>query len=279
MEYYKPFYDSNGFTYSCDMLRLTFQFVERNDEFQISSSYLLKYFENLYLADDLVIEHYDCFQSFKFRHLLKFVLADDVSFTVGIWFNGPAKDSSNKGFIEFNPNKVCGYKRFLEIFETIWINVISVNISRYDLAIDIPFDRNMIHVYRSANEKYQYMINKGSITEYLRCRNKHNFTKVYDKQKESGLDQCLTRVEITIEPGNEILYPQIYYYGSRQLDFDDVMEFDKLNSTYQVLVQLLQDRSDKYLFMRQLSRNTQSKIKPFISDEFIEFDKKLVVLL
>lgn len=105
--------------------------------------------------------------------------------------------NSNKGFIEFNPNK-CerNAKKLIRLLQYIGC---LFNLKRYDLAIDYSIPRNKVRLFRD-RRKYEFICsNKGGITEYLGARNAPGRVKVYDKAGEQELDCDLTRVELTCD--------------------------------------------------------------------------------
>ena len=96
--YWKTFPDNNGFLYSLDMVRLSFD-VGSND------GRLVKYLQNIDTYDDRFHIQYFCsLKNFTFKHLWSIHLNDEVSFSLALDFLG-GSDSHTKGWIEFNPNK------------------------------------------------------------------------------------------------------------------------------------------------------------------------------
>ena len=63
------------------------------------------------------------------------------SVALGIRFMEPScKVNMHKGFIEFNPNKVAGDKRFHGLLKTLG-TCVKARLKRFDLAYDIPVSR------------------------------------------------------------------------------------------------------------------------------------------
>lgn len=95
--------------------------------------------------------------------------------------------------LEINPNKHVHKPVFDSLMQIIYKNCYDGSISRYDYAVDIPVGPDDVQVFGSNKEKGLY---KG--TRYYGQRNRNGFCRIYDKQKEQGLEAKLTRVEHVI---------------------------------------------------------------------------------
>lgn len=130
------------------------------------------------------------------RYLYALEFRDGGTAAVGLIFNEPAKaPNQGRGFIEFNPNKLMGARSFEVFYEKLKGLCDRVLLDRFDLAVDIP-DRRALFQLVKDRRKYEYQ-NSGSITEYLGRKNKPGRVKLYDKAAESGLEDPLTRLEVT----------------------------------------------------------------------------------
>lgn len=78
------------------------------------------------------------------------------------------KVNMHKGFIEFNPNKVAGDKRFHGLLKTLGTCVSKARLKRFDLAYDIPVSRYDCRLSKD-RRMYKSVISNG-ITEYLGSR-------------------------------------------------------------------------------------------------------------
>lgn len=91
------------------------------------------------------------------------------SVALGIGFMEPScKVNIHKGFIEFNPNKVAGDKRFHGLLKTLGTCVSKARLKRFDLAYDIPVSRYDCRLSKD-RRMYKSVISNG-ITEYLGSR-------------------------------------------------------------------------------------------------------------
>lgn len=75
----------------------------------------------------------------------------------------------NRGFIEFNPNKVAGDKRFWRLLEKLAPCVSHARLKRFDLAYDLPTSRLDCRLSKD-RRMYKSVISNG-ITEYLGVKN------------------------------------------------------------------------------------------------------------
>lgn len=133
--------------------------------------------------------------------------------------------------LEVNPNKHFGNPAFTELLDILKKDCYDSKLNKYDYAVDIPVVMDDVQVFGTRKEKGLY---KG--TRYYGQRNKNGYCKIYDKQKEQGLDTPLTRVEHTFSNVKT----------TKGLSFEDVYirtetvsgEVKKLNSTYTAVVEL-----------------------------------------
>ena len=110
----------------------------------------------------------------------------DSSVALGIGFMEPScKVNMNRGFIEFNPNKVAGDKRFWRLLEKLAPCVSHARLKRFDLAYDLPTSRLDCRLSKD-RRMYKSVISNG-ITEYLGVKNTPGYVKVYDKAAEMHL--------------------------------------------------------------------------------------------
>lgn len=124
----------------------------------------------------------------------------DSSVALGIGFMEPScKVNMNRGFVEFNPNKVAGDERFWTLLKKLAPCVSSASLKRFDLAYDLSVNRLDCRLSKD-RRMYKSVISSG-ITEYLGVKNTPGYVKVYDKAAEMGLSDVLTRIELTCDGG------------------------------------------------------------------------------
>lgn len=98
-------------------------------------------------------------------------------------------------------------------------------LNKYDYAIDIPASSDDIVVFGSRKEKGLY---KG--TRYYGQRGKDGFCKIYDKAKEQGLEEPLTRVEhtfSTVKHTKELSLEKVYIKSNKVENIGKMTPTDK----------------------------------------------------
>ena len=96
--------------------------------------------------------------------------------------------------IELNPNKHGNKPIFKELIAFINSFPSDSYVVKYDLALDVPVKPDDIQVFKTKKKKAFF-----DNTRYFGRRNKSGYCKIYDKAKESGLTEALTRVEHTVD--------------------------------------------------------------------------------
>jgi DNA relaxase NicK len=250
----------NGYIYSLDMVRLNLKFI-KDDKMQDFLNWLSKY--NTY-GDGIEVDYWMSIKQYAYRHLFR-IGTETFSYSLAVGFNGNALNR-NRGYLEFNPNKCKG-----TVFQAVWEHLLdavySIEVSRFDLAIDIPLPKYLVKLSKD-QRNYSYVSNKGSVTEYLGQRNKNGFTKLYDKTKESDLSYDLTRLEITVEIGEEINFPEVVI-----VPLQEELNFNDLNGTDRVMVQLLKQVENPMIYLKQLKYEKRKKLEGYLFRETVELDK------
>lgn len=192
--------------------------------------------------------------------------AGESSISVGLGQNDfSGKIRQNCGFIEYNPNKTSADSFTPWLLGKIAEKRVRFELSRWDLAIDLPIPRNEIALMKDAR-KYESIV-KGSATEYLGERNKPGRVKVYDKAAESGISEPVTRVELTCSgdwglPEIERAWPSLLRLPLR-------VEDEGLSRTAAVLAlsfsQLLSLGQPIETYLSMLNKRTKAQIKDVLS--------------
>lgn len=219
------------------------------------------------------------FTDFKFRNL--FVIDyGRSSMTVGLCFNGSKKEDVFKGFVEFNPNKCMDSMQIHADLSFLLSRCVGYSVSRWDLAIDIPYDRERVHMTK---DKRKYELSQTSYsnrTEYLGQRNAPGRVKVYNKTVESELDYSLTRVEITMGKLNDYVgdfgkfVPDIWIDNPQH----ELVDYTGLSETQIVLCDLLRDSPNPEYYMARIPYRIRKKIEPYVvgSGARLKFNVKCV---
>lgn len=257
---------SDDFIYSIDNLRICFNiknfdsFVNSLQPYNTDDEYL-----------DFKCKYYHSTKYYAFEHLYTFVSFDKKrSFTIGFSQRG-RHNFQYDGFIDFNPNKVGEWVFFSSFYCLFLDNAFDLFLRRYDLAIDLPFKREDVKLIKD-RRSYHYLKDK-SVTEYLGKRSNHNYIKVYDKKAESKLDYDLTRIEITVDPEHEIVFPEI-----KIKSFKDGLSLSDLPDTHRVLLQLLDKVEDPFYYINKLGRRMKAQFEEYLKYDYIDFKFEAIVM-
>lgn len=262
-----------GENYSVDMVRLKFEFSKDS-----SGNCLVNYIKR----NDGVLFNVDSIRKyvlFKYQYHYTVKTLSGSVLVIEHWFHDDTAEGMRKGFIEFNPNKfiseddyyvlngfltvlgddiLYGANYFTNVFELV----------RWDLAIDFPQLRDNMYLVKD-KRNYQYINGRGGVTQYLGVRNSGGFVKLYDKTKESKLNETVTRLELTFDGYDYPTLPQVYIKRQQQrLTLD-------LNDTQLVLVDLLNrlDPHEKTVYFNRLGRVLRNKLKDAVFDDYqYEYD-------
>lgn len=221
-EYNHCIVDDNGFIHSIDNVVYVYMIKSFNME-KISNELIDIRIEN----DCDGWEKLNCTACTKFSWYQNIIHIDSMHISFGKYHE---YDKTNKTWIilpllrfEVNPSKHGKKKVFKDVLDWIKKNCTSGELKRYDYAIDVPFKINDIVIYNSKKEPGLY---KGTI--YRGQRNKHGFTKIYNKAKEQNIDTILTRIETTIEHGKPIFLENIMFVTAEN-NSDDKTNLSNLN--------------------------------------------------
>lgn len=143
-----------------------------------------------------------------------------ISYYLGVqkWDDPPSEYNVNIK-LEFNPAKVGCYPEFTAFYNQLIMIARHVDFSRFDVAIDLPVDRQYVQMRKDQRRYLHYLYSLVNRTEYLGLRSEHGNVKVYNKALEQGIDGDLTRVEITLDYDRvtwaefQRVFPYVYFLG------------------------------------------------------------------
>lgn len=198
-----------------------------------------------------------------FRNQYLFKLKGDQSFWLGQGLIA-SSIAVDRYRLEFNPNKVSGNKIF-KIMHELLVQTCRRSVShiaRFDLAIDIPVDRERCFLVK---DRRLYVERRHGVeyTQYLGAKSASvGRVKLYNKTAEAKLDYPLTRLELTLDPGTpyeKIKFPAVYCLKSTRTNTDNI----KLTDTERfILNALLQG----YGTVNDLGRKTRAKMEMLMAD-------------
>jgi len=268
------FEDKNGIKYSCDNLRIQGLLSDDGwcqDDFE-------RYFNNP--TNFRISDTYICTGVGKYKYLWS-ITCKNTTITVLYCFNGYTNkaDDKRRVVLEFNPNKL-EYDDFTEIHNVIRC-LVDLTVVRCDLAIDIPVPRQFANLIKDQRNYEYHDYNVNGITEYLGSRNNTNYVKLYDKQKESGLEEPLTRLEYTCKP-SLIDFQKVkakVIVERDQLEIE-TMEYDGFSKSQLATLKILQglDVHTRVKALKQFSYRNRKKYSPYVlADTYeLKIDTKCV---
>lgn len=269
INYFQKFIDEKNMTvYSLDMLRLRVIFGSKQtlQEFINYVSAL-----DTFQTENYVIDHKTSFKPFTFKHHFTITTANKHSFAMELEFLGTEEDGL-KGWIEFNPNKLCDDDLFRPFYRVLVNKTIIREVVRYDMAIDIPLGRSVCSLMRQNKKTYTLIQGEEGITEYLGSRSTNGYIKLYDKKSESKLDYDVTRLEITLNKKHDIdnIFPEVMIYDTQNA----LIMGDDLSITDKVLIGMLQTSDKPMFYFSQLSYRMRKKIKPYMAHRTLPLNRK-----
>lgn len=193
----------------------------------------------------------------------------ESSVALGIGFMEPScKVNMNRGFIEFNPNKVAGDRRFWKLLGKLAPCVSHASLKRFDLAYDLPQNRLDCRLTKD-RRMYKSVISSG-ITEYLGVKNTPGYVKVYDKAAEMKLRTPMTRIELTCDgkwDGREVVahWPQVHAWQC------DEKTRDWVRVVGIMLAEKAERNEDVETLINMLGRGSRPKVREFLRAPLVEF--------
>ena len=197
----------------------------------------------------------------------------DSSVALGIGFMEPScKVNMNRGFVEFNPNKVAGDKRFWRLLEKLAPCVSHASLKRYDLAYDIECARKDCRLSKD-RRMYKAVISNG-ITEYLGVKNTAGYVKVYDKAAEMNLSGVLTRIELTCDGEWDAAqvaahWPQVHAWGSDGADDAPPRSRDWLRVLGMLLAEKAERNEEIETYVSMLNWKQKKHAHDFLRANFV----------
>lgn len=201
------------------------------------------------------------------------------SVALGIGFMEPScKINMHKGFIEFNPNKVAGDKRFWKLLETVSSCVSRARLKRFDLAYDLPIGRYDCRLTKD-RRMYKSVISNG-ITEYLGVKNTPGYVKVYDKAAELHLKKGvqLTRIELTCDgewtaETLEKHWPRVHAWHSNE----DTRDWVRVVGI--MLAEKAERDEDVENLINMLGRKARAKVREYLRTPLVKLPEGAAALL
>lgn len=220
ISYFLPFETDDGLTLSVDKIVLDYRIPSA-----LTRDALVRFIDQLPDQFNTDVTTYESLKIGVFHSNARIVLNDGSSFFLGIGLNAE-KTRWDQCRLEFNPNKVAHHQVLLCVLG--WLNdhtiFIRRTVKRFDLAIDIPVDRQDAMLVKD-RRVYQERRHGEERTEYLGAKSSTvGHCKLYNKSVEANLSYPLTRLEVTLDPATpygELPLPKVYYINATQIQLDE----------------------------------------------------------
>ena len=277
MEYYFSKKDSSGYVHSIDNLIMTY-YVEGlgtkcidkmiSDLQQIHDKHSgLEYWEQFHIKP--------CSKYSFYQHAIH--MDKGIYILLGHYVDYDRETKKADVFpmlrMELNPNKHATKSVLKDVMEL--VNKICYDgvLTKYDYAVDVPLTPDYVTVFGSNKERGLF---KG--TKYFGQRNKNGYCRIYDKQKEQGLDYPLTRIEhvvSTTKCTKKLSFEKVYIKSDSETS-------EKLSKTDAVIVELCNrlkvNNLDFEEILNKLDRRKKKTIMEHLSGngyKLLEYDKQI----
>lgn len=200
-------------------------------------------------------------------------VSDVVTLGIG-QVGGNSKVNLHRGFLEFNPNKVCKHKKFIDLLAAIAEYVSQCECVRYDLAVDYLKKRTDMMVVKD-HRMYGYYRSNG-ITETLGRRANAKFVRVYDKAAEQHMQIDLTRIEITCDgawtiEGIRDAWPKVHSWSINSEKLGAQKSKDLAGVAALAISEIGVRGGNVDIFLSQLGYRSKAKLMSFLDSPFVEF--------
>lgn len=221
LEYFKPIQTAEGFTLSVD--KVAVDYMMNGPDALTALGRLLNHLPIRYA---IKTKSWESFKIGSFRQNYTITFQNGNSFWLGVALNS-TKTEWNRARLEVNPNKCGTHASFLAVLAFLNFNArpMHTTIKRYDLAVDIPVERENARLIKDGRV-YSERRHGKEWTEYLGAQASHiGRVKLYNKQVEAGLSYPLSRLEVTLDPATpfeKLPWPQAYYIERQQIGIEEV---------------------------------------------------------
>jgi hypothetical protein len=274
-----PNTDNSQLIYSVDKVRTTIQALSPEHAAQI-----VERFEVEHVSWSI---EYSCCRvrrEGRYRHLWTIRFDEDTTLAFGLGkIDGKCRETLVDGFLEFNPNKCCFFSEFFEFLRWLAPHVLSGELIRWDLAVDMYHRRDL---WRVAKDRRRYEFCQGSaLTEYLGIRNAPWRFKLYDKtadwnskHKDSQIDEPIVRLELTC---NNDLADIFKHWPTVYRPVDSALEsLDGFRDVSREFVLCLSELLAAHLpiehHLKHLIPRTRQKIRAALTAETVKIDPECV---
>lgn len=277
MDYFFSLKDSHGFTHSIDNCIIVYYVHD------VGMNGIRKMIDSLHdLRDKYPACNYwerlGINASRKYSFYQNVIHLDDgITVFVGHYVDWDADKKERTVFplmqLKINPNKHAQKPVFQDFMALVNKTCYDGVLKSYDYAVDVPYPLNDVQVFGSNKEKGLY---KG--TRYYGQRGKNGFCRIYDKAKEQGLENPLTRIEHVVsrtKTTKKRSFEKVYVKSGNRKE-------EKISATDKVILDLCTlcqaNGLDFEDILNGLDRRKRKTIYGYLTDggyEQIEFDSAI----
>lgn len=260
MRYFSEVKDDDGYVHSVDMVIVDY-FLKCN--YSLATGKLL---DALKLVDGFEADKnssLDNYPNFKYMFYVDMIWFDGMVLYFGKY---ASYDKVNKSWtkldmmrLKVNPNKHMDSPALKIVLDFIQGWCADGYLVRWDYAVDVPVKIADVMVIGSRKEKGLY---KG--TRYYGQRHKHGYLKVYDKSKEQGLEEPLTRLEYTFEAGLPYSWDNIVIRAPVTHSDASVFVSGQARLYLDMLIDIKALGGEIEPYLERMHYNTYKKIEPFL---------------
>ena len=249
--------------YSIDMIRF---------KFSINHQYIQRAIEKIKTQTEINLngnfKEWTSTKPFGYRYNIVQEV-DESSIYLGLQNNTDSKQELT-GAMEYNPNKMELPKDYMDILKWSILND-NLEVLSFDVAVDFKAD---IKTLKFINPKRSETIMKSSKgkTHYFGKSRYSGYTRVYDKAKEQGSKEILTRYETRFKSTldyNDIMGVMDLIQGTKMVEVfkqsDDIIE----DKTLKAILYAVRHGYD----YKELTRSYKNKVKAVYSEDQVNIDK------
>ena len=223
-------------------------------------------------------EYHETTKPNRYRFFWRYQIGE-CAVRLGIgWNSNGGKIEMDRGFLELNPNKAKERREVALLLRKLQRFARSVDLVRYDIAVDIPVQRESCRM-RKDSRGYDYINHGRGITEYLGTREKPARVKLYDKTREAGLEGDWTRLELTCAAewdSAKIMqgFPDVYAWDGSACDG----ETRKWVQAFSLLAAEFLDNGGETIepYLNILGKKSADRVMGFLASPQVRIDQEAI---
>ena len=228
---YGRYFDTGLFRVSVDNIRLKLVYKYQNYDYKkgtsvLSVDHLCHLLDSVSLFMSGIDTEWSCKDIFKIGGYCRVCTLKGNGWTFAVLigrycYDADCRQIAPEVIVDYNPNKVP-FDVISQILGILRPAALSYVVSQYDVAFDIPAKRRDVFLLPDMTRNYKRFDCGGALTEYSGERASHGAVKLYDKTKEMGLSEDVTRCEVTVRSKEasslSAVFPRLYAFVDQQME-------------------------------------------------------------